>query len=121
MDVNGTTPLPSAGAQRAVRSAAPPATHRPPATAARATDAGPDAAVTGERIGALLAELAGPEFRGTATTRLQIDIDQDAGRVYGRLVDRNTGEAVVEIPTKEMRALLARAREMFGPLFDVKA
>lgn len=124
MDVKGTTPLPTAGTPKTAEKAAPSAPQKTSTTAARAApaiDASEDFAAATEKIGALLTELAGPELGGGTATRLQIDIDQAAGRVYGRLIDQTTGEPVVEIPSKEMRALLARAREMFGPILDVKA
>ena len=124
MDVKGTTPLPSAGAPRPVEKAASPAPQKKLASVARVerpAGSGDDLAAASEKIGALLTDLAGPDLGNGGATRLQIDIDQAAGRVYGRVIDQSTGEPVAEIPSKEMRALLARAREMFGPLFDVKA
>lgn len=49
---------------------------------------------------------------------LELDIDQTTGRTVGRIVSVNTGEVLVQIPSKEMLALIARVREALGPLVD---
>jgi uncharacterized FlaG/YvyC family protein len=49
---------------------------------------------------------------------LELDIDRTTGRTVGRIVSANTGEVLVQIPSKEMLALIARVREALGPLVD---
>lgn len=49
---------------------------------------------------------------------LELDIDQSTGRTVGRIVSADTGEVLVQIPSKEMLALIARMREALGPLVD---
>ncbi|MFO1188008.1 MAG: flagellar protein FlaG [Alphaproteobacteria bacterium] len=49
---------------------------------------------------------------------LELDIDQNTGRTVGRIVSADTGEVLVQIPSKEMLALIARIRDALGPLVD---
>jgi flagellar protein FlaG len=44
--------------------------------------------------------------------KLQLDVDKATHTVVGRVVDRQTGEMVRQIPSKEMVALLARSAEV---------
>ena len=74
-----------------------------------------------EQVGALLNSLRSDNAPSGSGTRLQLDIDESAGQVYGIVVDSTTGEVIHQIPTKEMRALMARAKELLGPILDLKA
>jgi flagellar protein FlaG len=44
--------------------------------------------------------------------KLQLDIDRNTGTVIGRVVDKETGELVRQIPSEEMIALMARSAEI---------
>jgi uncharacterized FlaG/YvyC family protein len=52
---------------------------------------------------------------------LQLEVDQSAGRVIGRIVNAQTGKVVNQIPSEAMVRYLARMREYLGTLFDKKA
>lgn len=44
--------------------------------------------------------------------KLQLDVDKNTGTVIGRVVDKETGELVRQIPTEEMIALIARSAQV---------
>ena len=56
-----------------------------------------------------------------ADVRLQLYVDESTNEVYGRVFDRNSGELLREIPSKELRALRAYADGLVGPLLDKMA
>ncbi len=74
-----------------------------------------------EQVGSLLNSLRSDSGPSGSGTKLQLDIDESAGQVYGIVVDSKTGEVIHQIPTKEMRALMARAKDLLGPILDLKA
>ena len=53
--------------------------------------------------------------------RLQLRIDENTGEVYSRIIDGRTGEAVRELPVKEIRRMSAQIKEMLGHLIDKSA
>ncbi|MEX2644440.1 MAG: flagellar protein FlaG [Acetobacterales bacterium] len=53
-----------------------------------------------------------------ADKRVELHIDKASGLVFGRVVNEDTGEQLIEIPSKEMRALIARTRETLGPVLN---
>lgn len=56
---------------------------------------------------------------GSGTSgRLMLAVDNETGRVIGRIVDRDSGKLIVQIPSEEMLALIAATKEMLGPLVD---
>lgn len=59
-----------------------------------------------------------PELKTMAGAKLQLDIDQDSGRVVGRVIDQGTGELIRQIPTEEMLSLIAQTKEMLGAFYD---
>lgn len=59
-----------------------------------------------------------PELNASAGAKLQLDIDQDSGRVVGRVIDQGTGELIRQIPTDEMLSLIAQTKEMLGAFYD---
>jgi hypothetical protein len=56
-----------------------------------------------------------------ADTRLQLEVDQGAGRVIGRIVNAQTGKVVNQIPSEAMVRYFAKMRQYLGTLFDKKA
>ena len=48
--------------------------------------------------------------------KLQLDLDRTTNTVVGRVIDRQTGEFVRQIPSKEMIALMARSAEVSAVL-----
>lgn len=74
-----------------------------------AADAGESATDTQARLAQLersLSDAFPPELK------LQLDVDKATHTVVGRVIDRQTGEFVRQIPSKEMIALLARSAEV---------
>ena len=59
-----------------------------------------------------------PELKSMSSAKLELDIDQDSGRVVGRVIDQGTGELIRQIPTEEMLSLIAQTKEMLGALYD---
>ena len=50
--------------------------------------------------------------------RLELHIDEDTKKVFGRVVDTETGEEIRQIPAESIRHLQAISREMFAELVD---
>lgn len=44
--------------------------------------------------------------------KLQLDVDRTTNTVVGRVIDRETGQFVRQIPSKEMLALMARSAQV---------
>ncbi len=55
-----------------------------------------------------------------ADTRVQLDVDSSTGRVIGRVVDKQSGEVMRQLPSPEMLKLIAKAKELFGDLVNEK-
>ncbi|HEX7005753.1 MAG TPA: flagellar protein FlaG [Alphaproteobacteria bacterium] len=53
-----------------------------------------------------------------ADVRLQLYVDESTNEVYGRVFDRESGELLREIPSKELRALRAYADALIGPFVN---
>jgi len=49
---------------------------------------------------------------------LQFSVFEETGQTVVRVVDKDTGELVRQIPTKELLELAARLEDMMGILFD---
>jgi uncharacterized FlaG/YvyC family protein len=54
-------------------------------------------------------------------THAEIAFDPVLNRVVGHIVDEETGEEIIAIPPKELKALYTKMREQLGPLVDEKA
>jgi uncharacterized FlaG/YvyC family protein len=50
--------------------------------------------------------------------RLELRIDDATNQVFGRVIDRETGEEVRQIPAESIRHLQAISRELFESLVD---
>jgi flagellar protein FlaG len=53
--------------------------------------------------------------------KLQLAIDRDTGRVIGRIVDKQSGELIRQMPSEEMLRLIAATKAELGPLVSVNA
>jgi len=100
-------------------------THQAPAVAS-GTSPNPNRAETERRVlPAQEAETAPSERRVKMplgpTTRIELHIDRETKEVFGRVVSRDTGEPVREIPAKELRNLQAHARELIRSMVDESA
>lgn len=80
-----------------------------PATRPAGGDSGAPSDDTALRLSSIehaLADAFPPQLK------LQLDIDRTTNTVVGKVVDRQTGEFVRQIPSKEMLALLARSAQV---------
>ena len=59
-----------------------------------------------------------PELRATNSAKLQLDIDQGSGQVIGRIIDKDSGETIKQIPSEDMLRLIAQTKELLGALYD---
>ena len=53
-----------------------------------------------------------------AQTHVELAYDETINRVVGQVVDETTGEAILELPPKQLKALYTKMREQLGPLVD---
>jgi flagellar protein FlaG len=55
------------------------------------------------------------------SSRVELSVDKEAGIVIGRVINRETGEVIREIPSEEMVQLIKATKAALGPLVDLKA
>lgn len=94
----------------------------------RETAPGPDKASNelAQRVPSARESREGNERQGTEDekvpantgTRVELHVDKDTGEVFGRVVNRETGEEVREIPARELRRLDAKTMELLGFMID---
>mgnify|MGYP003626496966 CR=1 FL=1 len=65
-------------------------------------------------------QISGDDRAAQADTRVQLDVDSSTGRVIGKVVDKQSGEVMHQLPTPEMLQLIAKAKELFGDLVNEK-
>jgi len=58
------------------------------------------------------------EDPAAAATSIQFSYDRASGRVIVRIVSKETGEILRQIPPEEYLAFVARFRELLGAIFD---
>lgn len=51
-------------------------------------------------------------------TQLQLAVDDSTGRVIGRIVDIDSGKIISQVPSEDMLRLIAKTKELFGPLVN---
>lgn len=56
----------------------------------------------------------------SAGTRLKLAVDEATGQVIGRIVERDSGKVVTQIPSEEILKLIARTKETLGSLVNEK-
>ncbi len=61
-----------------------------------------------------------PEIPKSQRFRLELRIDDNTKKVFGRVIDKESGEKVREIPAEGIRQLQAISRKLFGSLIDEK-
>jgi flagellar protein FlaG len=65
-------------------------------------------------------QITGGDKIAEADTRVQLDVDSSTGRVVGKVIDRQSGEVMHQLPSPEMLQLIAKAKELFGELVNEK-
>ncbi len=53
-----------------------------------------------------------------ASTKITFDIDEDTGRSVVRVLDKETGEVIRQVPPEELLTLVARMRQLSGLIFS---
>jgi len=53
-----------------------------------------------------------------ATTKVSFDVDKDTGRSVVRVLNKETGEIVRQVPPEELLTLVARMRQLSGLIFN---
>lgn len=64
-----------------------------------------------------LSQLDIPEL-SDKNARVELNFNQDTGRVVARITDRTSGEILRELPSKELQQLFAQMREYLGSVVD---
>ncbi len=60
------------------------------------------------------------EFDLINNVKLEFNKDDETGQTYIKIVDKDTGDVIREIPPEEVRRLAEKLDEMVGILFDKK-
>lgn len=64
-----------------------------------------------------LANLDIPEIADN-NARVELNFNQDTGRVVAKITDRSSGEVLRELPSKELQQLFSQMREYIGSIVD---
>tara|TARA_R110000868_G_scaffold165328_4_gene398418 strand:- start:34472 stop:34858 length:387 start_codon:yes stop_codon:yes gene_type:complete len=80
-------------------------------------DASSAPADAGQKLQAALAKLDIPELND-ANARIELNFNQDTGRVVAKVTDRSNGDVLREIPSKELQHLFSQIREYLGSVVD---
>ncbi|WP_412777013.1 flagellar protein FlaG [Thalassospira lucentensis] len=64
-----------------------------------------------------LANLDIPEIANN-DARVELNFNQDTGRVVAKITDRASGEVLRELPSKELQQLFSQMREYLGSVVD---
>ncbi len=80
-------------------------------------DANSAPADAGQKLQAALAKLDIPELNDS-NARIELNFNQDTGRVVAKVTDRSNGDVLREIPSKELQHLFSQIREYLGSVVD---
>ena len=53
-----------------------------------------------------------------ASTKISFDVDDDTGRAIVRVLNKETGEVIRQVPPEELLTLVARMRQLSGLIFN---
>lgn len=56
-----------------------------------------------------------------AATKVSFDVDEDTGRSVVRVLNKETGEVIRQVPPEELLTLMARMRQLSGLIFSEEA
>lgn len=76
-----------------------------------------DESLAGQKLQAALENLDLPEI-ADGSARVELDFNQDTGRVIAKVTDRLSGEILREIPSRELQQLFSQMREYLGSFVD---
>lgn len=88
-------------------------------TATEAVTAKPEAKASAvpQRIQDALASIDLPEL-ADGSARVELNFNQDTGRVVAKVTDPVSGDVLRELPSKELQQLFAHMREYLGSFVD---
>ncbi len=86
-----------------------------------APESAPPQAVERNLQGAIGATDKAAQAPKVAHTHVEMSYDETIKRVVGQVVNEETGEAILELPPKQLKALYTKMREELGPLVDETA
>lgn len=66
--------------------------------------------VSREEVQAAVAQMK--DFAQVMSRQLQFDVDEDSGRTVVRVLDKDSGDVIRQIPSEEVLALASRMKEM---------
>ena len=69
------------------------------------------------KLQAALGKLHLPEIANN-DARVELNFNQDTGRVVAKITDRASGEVLRELPSKELQQLFSQMREYLGSFVD---
>ena len=94
------------------RSGNAPAQMDPVTAQPKKIDTGPAA-----KLQQALANMDIPELANN-DARVELNFNQDTGRVVAKITDRASGEVLRELPSKELQQLFSQIREYLGSVVD---
>lgn len=53
--------------------------------------------------------------------KLHLSVDEETGRVVGKIFDRKSGELLWQVPSDDILRLAAATEKMLGPLYSTEA
>ena len=85
--------------------------------------------ISGQTSERVAAQVTGTELSGVvrdintlvyqlAATKVSFDVDEETGRSVIRVVNKETGELIRQVPPEELLTLVARMRQLSGLIFN---
>ncbi len=85
--------------------------------------------ISGQTSERVAAQVMGTELSGVvrdintlvyqlAATKVSFDVDEETGRSVIRVVNKETGELIRQVPPEELLTLVARMRQLSGLIFN---
>ncbi len=75
------------------------------------------AQVTGTELSIVVKDL-NTLVHQVAATKVSFDVDEETGRSVVRVVNKETGEVIRQVPPEELLTLVARMRQLSGLIFN---
>jgi flagellar protein FlaG len=66
-----------------------------------------------------LQKMLGLALPQAVNSRVELTVNKEAGIVVGRVINRETGEVIREIPSEEMVRLIEATKRALGPIVDM--
>lgn len=83
---------------------------RPAQTASSSQPVQPTSSISKEDVEVAVAQMK--DFAQVMSRQLQFDVDEDSGRTVVRVLDKDSGDVIRQIPSEEVLALARQMKEM---------